>query len=119
MHRPDLRAQRDTDVRFAADLLGQVVGHALLEGVAAHDERDRVRVVREEHRRLAGRVAGADEVDVETLGPTRLAARRPIVDTLAQQALEALDGEAAPTHPGRDDEGAGPEGFAAVEPHGA
>ena len=46
----------------------------------------RARVVGEEHRRLPGRVAGADQVDVAPLGRARLAARRAVVHALADAA---------------------------------
>ena len=61
----DFGAQRDLDVRLAPQLLDQVVRHALLQGIAAHDQRHRARMVGKVQRRLTGRVAGADQVDVE------------------------------------------------------
>ena len=90
VHGLQLAVQRHLDVRLAADLLDQVVRHALLERVAAHDQRDGARVVGEEHRRLARGVAGADQVDVLPLRRAGLAARGAVEHALAEQAVEAV-----------------------------
>ena len=74
----DLRAPQHLDVRPRRDLVDEVARHALLEPLAAADDRDAPGVVREEHRRLAGRVARADDVHVEAVRarPPRCARRR-------------------------------------------
>ena len=66
-----------------------------------HEERDRARMAGEEERGLPGRVARADDVDVEAVRGGRLAAGGAVVDALADQPLEAVDVEVAPRHAGR------------------
>ena len=49
------------------DLLDEVVGHALVERVAAAEDRDRAGMAGEEQRCLPRRIAGADDVDLESV----------------------------------------------------
>ena len=53
VERDDLDPRDDRDVRARPELVDQVAGHALLEPVAAAEDRHRARVPREEQRRLA------------------------------------------------------------------
>ena len=76
VRRLHLAVQADGDVGLAGDLLDQIARHALLERVAAHQQRHLARVVGEVQRRLAGRVAGADEVHVLPVRSTRLRCAR-------------------------------------------
>src|SRR6185369_4097106 len=89
----DFRAQPNRDVRLPAQLIDEVARHAFFQRVATHQEGDAARMVGEVERRLAGRVARADEVEVEPVARTGLAARRTIVDALSDQSVEAFDGE--------------------------
>ena len=91
------RPQLNRHVRFAAELLDQVVGHALFQGIAADDERHRARMIGKVQRRLAGRVSGADEVDVESVRRARFAARGAVVDALADEPIEARRSRGAAT----------------------
>ena len=74
----------------------EVARHALLERLAAVDDGHAARVGREEHRGLPGRVAGADDVDVEPVRVRRLAPGRAVRDALAGEAVEALDRQLPP-----------------------
>ena len=85
VHGRDLGADSDGDVGLAAHLVDEVLRHALLERVAAAHDRDGARVAGEEERGLTGRVARADDADVEPVRVGRLAARRAVVDALADQ----------------------------------
>ena len=62
-----------------------------------------------------GRVAGADDVDVQAVGVGRLAARRAVGDALAGEPVEALDRQLAPRDPAGEDDRARPQDVAAVE----
>ena len=115
----DLGPELDCDVRLPANLVHEVLGHALLERVAAADDGHRARVIGEEQRRLAGRVARADDVDVEPVRARRLAARRAVEDALADQRLDAGDREVPPRHAGGQDDRAPAQLVASVEADGA
>src|SRR3954454_13964245 len=80
----------------------QRIGHA--PGVAG-----------EEHRRLPGGVAGADDVDVEPVRVDRLAACGAVGDALPGQPLESVDGQLPPRDPAGEDDAAGADDVAAVE----
>ena len=107
----------DADVRPRRELVDEVARHALLERLAAADDRHAARVGREEHRRLPGGVARADDVDVEPVRVRRLAARRAVGDALARQAVEAVDGQPPPRDAAREDDRPRPQDVAAVEEH--
>ena len=111
----DLGAQRRSNVRLGANLIDQILRHALFERVGAHDQGHVSRMVGEKHRSLAGRISGADEMHVEPLRDARFAARRAIEDPLAEQAVEAVRIQAAPAHAGRDDDGARLQNLVVVE----
>ena len=64
---------------------------------------------------LTGRVSGADEVDVESMGGARFAACRAIVDALADQPIEAVDREATPRDAGGKNDGPRPDDIVAIE----
>ena len=70
----DLGVEHDADVGARGDLVDQVARHALLEAAAAVEDGHAAGVRGEEHRRLPGRVAGADDVHVEAVRVRRLAA---------------------------------------------
>ena len=103
------------DVRLAGDLVDQVVRHALGQRVAAHHQRHPARMVGEVQRRLAGRVAGADEEDVLAVGRARLAARGAVEDALADEPVEAFDRHPPPRHAGGEDQALRPHALVAVE----
>ena len=95
----------------------EVARHALLEAVAAAEDRHAPRVRREEHRRLARRVAGADDVDVEAVRVRRLAAGGAVGDALAGEPVEALDREPPPRDAAGEDDRPRAQDVAAVEVH--
>ena len=64
---------------------------------------------------LAGGVSGTDEVDVESVGGARFAARRAVVDALADQPVEAVDREATPRDAGGKNDGPRPDDVVAIE----
>jgi hypothetical protein len=86
-----LRPQLNRHVRLRAQLLDQIVGHAFFQGIAAHQEGDPARMIGKVQRRLAGRVSGADEENVEPVRGAGLAARGAVVDALADEPVEAVD----------------------------
>src|SRR6266566_7508354 len=90
------RPRLDGDVRFGTELLNQVVGHALFQGLASDDEGDLAGVVGKMQRRLTGRVAGADEVDIVSMRAARFAARGAVIHTLADEPIKAVNGEPPP-----------------------
>ena len=73
--------------------------------------------VGEEHRRLPGGVARADDVHVEAVDVRRLAARGAVRDALADEPVEALDREPPPGHAAREDDRPRAQHVAAVEVH--
>ena len=71
---------------------------------AADHEHDPLGVAGEVEGRLAGRVGGADDVDVVALALARLAGRRAVVDAAAGELVEPGGVEPPVGHAGRDDE---------------
>ena len=110
-----LGAQQHADVRPGRELVDEVAGHALLEPLAAVEDGHAPRMGGEEQGRLPGRVAGADDVDVEAVAVRCLAARRAVEDALAGEAVEALDREAPPRDAAGEDDRPRPQDVAAVE----
>ena len=78
-------------------------------------QRDALRVRGEEERGLAGRVAGADDVDVLAVDVARLAARRAVEEALAREPLEARDRQLAPGDAAGEDDRLRADHVAAVE----
>ena len=113
----DLAPEAHVDVRASRELVDQVPRHALLEALAAVEDRDAARVGREEHRRLPGRVAGADDVDVEPVHVRRLAAGGAVEDALADEPVEAVDRELPPRDAAGEDDRPRAQHVAAVEVH--
>ncbi len=99
----------------AAELLDEIARHALLEVLAAAEDRDAARVGGEVHRRLSRRVACADDMDVEAVGGCRLAASRTVEDALSGKPVDPLDGQAPPRDAAREDDRPRSEDVAAVE----
>ena len=79
----DLVPEQDSDVRAGCGLVDEILRHALLQRVAAVDDRDRAGVGREEDGRLPRPVAGTDDVDVEPVRVRCFAARGTVEDPLA------------------------------------
>jgi len=59
----------------------------------------------------------ADQVNIEAMRRGRFAARRTVEDALADQPVEAIDGEAAPRDPGGENDGACVDDIAAIDVH--
>src|SRR5205823_5365284 len=93
--------------------------HRCGERRPAYQQRDRSRVVREEHGGLAGRVAAADQEDVLTHGSQRLGARGAVVHAATEQRIAPGNFELAPVDAARDDDALRRDAVAAVESHGA
>ena len=85
--------------------------------VAADDDRHRVCVLRELQRRLAGRVAGADDVDVEAMHARGVALRGTVEHALPDEAVEPLDREPPPADTARKDDRARREDVTRLEAH--
>ena len=100
----DFGAQRRANVRFAADLVDQVVRHALFEQIGAYDQGYGLRMIGEEHCGLAGRISGADEMHIEPMSDRRFAPRGSVENPFAKQSVETVRGEATPAHTGRDND---------------
>ena len=99
------------------ELVDEIARHPLLEPLAAAEDGHAPGVVREEDRRLAGRVGRADDVDVEAVGARRVAARRAVGDAVPGEPLEALDRQVAPDDAAREDDRPRPQDVAAVQVH--
>ena len=112
MRGDDLRL---ADVRARHELVDQVARHALLEAATAAKYRDAARMVCEEERRLSGRVAGSDEVDVKSVDTRRFAARRTVEDALAREPVETFNGEVPPRDPAGEDDRPPTQDIAAVQ----
>ena len=117
VRRLHLAVQAGGDVGLARDLLDQIARHALLERVAAHHQSHLAGVIGEVQRGLASRVAGADEEHVLPVRRRGFAARRAVVDALADEAVEAFDDQPSPRHAGGHDDAARAHMLAAVENH--
>jgi hypothetical protein len=117
VYRLDFRAQQDRYVRFSAQLLDQVVRHALLQGVAPDDECHFAGIVGKVQCRLPGGVAGTNQEDVEPVYCACLAARRPKVNAFAKEPVKALDLEVAPSDARTDRLHLYPPGGVAGRPH--
>ena len=113
--RSHLRPSQHADVRANGQLVDQIARHALLEPVAAADDRHALRVTGEEQRRLTCRVAGADDVHVDAVAAQRLAARGAVRDALPGQPFESLDGQLPPGDAAGEDDRPRGEHVAAVE----
>ena len=111
----DLRPIDDVDVRPGRELVDQVARHARLQRLAAPEDGHAARMVGEEDRRLSGRVAGADDVDVEAVGAGRLAARRAVGDALPDEPVEALDRKPPPGDATGEDDRPRAQDITAVE----
>ena len=111
------RLQFNRNICFAAYLVEQVMRHAAFQRSAAYDERYFARVIGEVDGGLAGRISGANEMNIETLSSAHLAARRTVVDAFANELVQALDGEPTPRDPSRKNESPRPHHFIAVKKH--
>ena len=112
--RPRVRSS-DVDVRPGGELVDEVARHALLERLAPAEDRHAAGVAGEEQRGLAGRVPGADDVDVEAVRVRRLAARRAVEDPLPGELVEAVDVELSPRDAAGEDDRPRAQDVAAVE----
>ncbi len=112
-----LGPEPDVDVRPRGELVDEVAGHALLQRLPAIEDGHAPCMGGEEHRRLAGRVPGPEDVHVKAVGVGGLAARRAVEEPLAHEAVEALDRELAPGDPAGEDDRPRPQDVAAVEVH--
>src|SRR6185437_15032899 len=64
---------------------------------------------------LACRVPRTDEMDVCTMRGARLAARRSVIDTLADQPIDPVDFETTPRDPRRENDRSGADDVVAIE----
>src|SRR6186997_712985 len=85
--------------------------------LAVAENCDAAGVGREVHRRLAGGVAGADDVDVEAVRVRCLAPGRAVEDALPRKAIEAGNLELPPRDTARENDRAGADDVPSVEVH--
>src|ERR1700734_1509296 len=90
-HGDDLGAGFDGDVWRGGNLVDEVLGHALIEGVATYEHVDFAGVAGEVHSGLAGGVCAADDVDDLVLAGLCLGERGAVVDAGAGEFLGAGD----------------------------
>src|SRR6185369_4878844 len=67
--------------------------------------------------RLTGRVPCPNEMNIETLGGAHFAARSTVVDSFADELVQALDGQPTPRDPRRKNDGFCSYNLIAVEDH--
>ena len=96
LHAGDFDVGLHPDVGLPGELIHQVLRHACRERPSSHQHGHRLRVLREEQRRLAGGVAAAHQMHNAPLHPERLGPRGPIVDPVADQSLDTGHREPAP-----------------------
>ncbi len=114
--RPDhLLADVQLDVRQGGDAVDQVARHGRLEPAPAHDQVQALDPGGEEHDRLAGRVAAADQRHLLALAELRLDRRGPVGDAGTLEGREIRDVRPAIAGAGGDDHGARPHGAAVGE----
>ena len=114
-HPPDLGVAEHLDPGVLLDPPGQVVGHVLVQVVAADHEVDLPDLAGEEDGGLAGGVAAADDHDLRPLAHLGLDGGRGVVDAAALEPLATLDAEPAVVGPGGDQQALGVDMVAAVE----
>src|SRR4029077_6436811 len=90
------------DVVGRVDLGDQVVGHALRERLAADEDRDAGRELREVQGRLSGGVTAANDEDLLTGQCRRLGDGGAVVDTNAVERVEGRNIKRAIRHSGCD-----------------
>ena len=100
-----LRVGADLDRVVALDLIDQVARHRLPEIVAADQQPAARGCAGEEHRRLPGRVAAADDHDRIAGAQLRLGLGGGVVDAARLELLEPRHVEAPVLSAGRDDDG--------------
>ncbi len=110
-----LGPEEHLDVLPGGELVDEVARHALLQVGAAVEDGHAPRVGREEDRRLAGRVARTDDLDVQAVGVRRLAACGAVEDPLARETVEPLDLELPPGDTAGEDDRPRLQDVAAVE----
>ena len=104
---------RDGRVRF--EPARQVARHRCRQRLAAHQQAHPARRAAEEHRRLARRIAAADDDRLGALAVARLDVGGGVVDARALERLQPLDRQAAVLHAGGHHHGAGADPPAVVE----
>src|SRR5207253_5770905 len=75
------------------------------------------RVVGKMQGRLTSRVSGADEINVQSMRGVGFATCGPVIDTLADEPIEAIDSEATPRDARCQNESACPDDIVAIEEH--
>ncbi len=102
----DLRLGQHLDVRLCLDALDQVARHGGIQIVAPREQRDLAHVARQEDRRLAGRIAGADERHLLVPAKSRLDRRGPIMDGGSFELRQVRQVETAVARAAGDHDGA-------------
>ena len=105
MKRDDLVRTSTAMLACGRQLFDEVVDIDAARSAPRNQDRHRARVVREEHRGLAGRVAAADQKDVLAGVVMGFGARGAVVDAQAQSAVDAVELERTPRDAGRDHDG--------------
>ena len=115
MRGDDFRARPNAHVRLGPELLDQIARHAPFQRITAHEQRHRARMIGKEQGGLAGGISRPDEVDVEAVRGAGFAARRAVVDALADQPIKPVDRESAPRYARGKDDGPAPHDVVAIE----
>ncbi len=102
----DLRARAQGDLRVVLDAPDQVARHALREALGAHEHVHALGRLREEHRRLAGRVAAPDDHQLLAGAELRLHERGAVVHAGPLEPRQARQGELPVLGARGDDHGA-------------
>lgn len=111
----DLGARMQGDLRRLVDALDEMVGHGVGEAVAADEDVHMRRGARQEHRRLAGGIAAADDDHFLAGAQIRFHRRRGVVDALALETLVVEKRQLAIARTGRDHDRAGADRLPVLE----
>ena len=103
VERDQLGVRAQLNRRVVLDAANQVARHAVGQAARADEHVDPPRGLGQEHRRLSGRVASADDDHLVAAAGLRLDERRAVVDAGAFESREVLDRGAPVLHAGGDD----------------
>jgi hypothetical protein len=113
---PHLGDEHDPHVRDPLELVDEVPRYVLAQVVLAHDEGDLGRVPGQEDRRLAGRVAAADDGHRVAGAEQRLCLRGRVVDAHLLEVVQLRHVQPAVPGPGGDDHRGGRHGGSVGQP---
>ena len=106
------------DVGRRLDAVDEVARHVFIQIIAARQQVDLLRALRQEQRRLPGRITAADDRDILPLADLGLDLGRGVVDVAAFQLGLARHTELAVPRAERQDDAAGDNLFSVIEGDG-